>query len=91
MFIQTDGCIFLRDHAAPLSEPLHADKAAAGIQINAAICIVPVWDERELDAKISEEIKSIQDIYILTHLVDFVNRQRVRPDRDRSCGGGSHR
>jgi len=82
MLIQADGLVFVRNQPAPLREAVHADETAARVEIDPPFGIIPMRDERNVQAIIAEEIEPIHGVNILPDLVDFIDGQRVGADRN---------
>ncbi len=90
------GLLVDADHGQVGREQLHqlgearlAHETAAGIQLFAAIVVVPVRDENQRQAVSAEEIQPGLPVQVLAHLVDLVNRQGVSADGN-GRGAGQH-
>ena len=77
MFIQANGLIFRRNQTAPFGKAIHANETAACIQIHAALGIVPVWNEGDMQSKVGKKIQPIHDMDILAHFVNLIDGQSM--------------
>src|SRR6185295_5954730 len=73
MFVQPNRFVIRGNKIAPFRKAIHSNKTTAGIEINAAIGIVPVRNERDMQAKIGKQVQSIDYMNILPNFVDLVN------------------